>query len=187
MDLHQKKTFSYAEANAAKRQEFLEKIRAIRPEDLVFSDETGIDDNEVKRTGWSPRGRRCNAIKKAERITRFNITAALNMNLLFAPFLFEGYSNKAIYETYVEHVLVPALRPGMVVVIDNASFHKSEKIEQLIESVGCKILFLPPYSPDLNPIEHHWAAIKNAIRKAAETATNFYDAAVTAIGQICTA
>lgn len=109
------------------------------------------------------------------------------MNLLFAPFLFEGYSNKVVYETYIEHVLAPALRPGMVVVIDNASFHKSAKIEKLIEDVGCKILFLPPYSPDLNPIEHHWAAIKSAIRKAAEATDNFYDAAVTAIGEICIA
>lgn len=89
------------------------------------------------------------------------------------------------YETYVEKVLVPALRPGMVVVIDNASFHKSKKIIELIEAVDCRVLFLPPYSPEFNPIEHFWAHIKNAIRKAAETITDFYDAAVHALGTMC--
>lgn len=90
------------------------------------------------------------------------------------------------YETYVEHVLAPTLQPGMVLVIDNASFHKSKKIIEILESVGCRVLFLPPYSPDFNPIEHYWTAIKHAIRLAAETIKNFYDAAVHALGQMCT-
>jgi transposase len=137
--------------------------------------------------GWAPRGERCHAQKKAERKTRYNITAALNQNLLFAPFLFEGYSNKIVYETYVERVLVPALRPGMVVIIDNASFHKSKKITELIEAASCRIIFLSPYSPDFNPIEHHWTAVKNAIRKAAEGIKDFYEAAIQALGEICTA
>jgi transposase len=152
---------------------------------LVYSDETGIDDNEVMLTGWAPRGERCHAQKKAERTTRYNITAALNLNLLFAPFLFEGYSTKAVYEIYVEQVLAPALKPGMVVVIDNASFHKSKKIIELIEAVQCRVLFLPPYSPDFNPIEHLWTAVKNAIKKAAESIDDFYEAAVQALGEMC--
>jgi transposase len=152
---------------------------------LVYSDETGIDDNEVMPTGWAPRGERCHAQKKAERTTRYNITAALNLNLLFAPFLFEGYSNKAIYETYVEQVLAPALKPGMVVIIDNASFHKSKRIIELIEAVQCRVIFLPPYSPDFNPIEHLWTAVKNAIKKAAESVGSFFEAAVQALGEMC--
>lgn len=104
---------------------------------------------------------------------------------MFAPFLFEGYSNSAVYETYVEKVLAPTLKPGMVVIIDNASFHKSKKIIQLIEAVSCKIIFLPPYSPDFNPIEHHWMAVKNEIRKAAENIKDFYEAAVYALGKMC--
>lgn len=113
------------------------------------------------------------------------MTATLNCNTLFAPFLFEGYSNNDIYATYIEHVLLPSLRPGMVLIIDNARFHKSKKIIELIESAGCKIIFLPPYSPDLNPIEHHWAAIKNSIRKAALIVHDFYEAAVQTLAQIC--
>lgn len=187
MTTHQKKTFSYIEANQKKREAFLEEIKKIDPVNIVYSDETGIDDNEVPMKGWAPRGERCHAQKKAERKTRYNITAALNLNQLFAPFLFEGYSNNAVYETYVRHVLVPALKPGMVLIIDNARFHKSKVIIELIESAGCRLIFLPPYSPDYNPIEHHWTAIKNAIRKAAEGAKNFYDAAVQALSEICTA
>ena len=183
----QKKTFNYAEANQAKREKFLEEIQNIDPTKIVYSDETGIDDNEVVLTGWAPRGKRCHAQKKAERKTRYNITAALNLNQLFAPFLFEGYSNAAVYETYIERVLAPTLKPGMVLIIDNASFHKSKKVVDLIEAVGCKIIFLPPYSPDFNPIEHHWAAVKNAIRKAAETVKDFYEASVQAMGELCAA
>lgn len=152
---------------------------------IVYSDETGIDDNEVPMTGWSPKGKRCHAQKKAFKKTRYNITAALNINMLFAPFIFEGYSTAAVYETYVEQVLAPALIPGMVVVIDNARFHKSKKIIQLIEDVGSRILFLPPYSPDLNPIEHFWFAIKNAIRTAAQYCADFYNAAVKTLGEMC--
>lgn len=180
-----KKTFNYSEADPEKRKEFLETIANIKPENIVYSDETGIDDNEVAKKGWELCGKRFLAQKKAERTTRYNITAALNKNLLFAPFLFEGYSSQATYEVYVEQVLAPALRPGMVVVIDNASFHKSKKIVDLIEAVNCKILFLPPYSPDFNPIEHHWAAVKNAIRRAANSAINFYQGAINALAQLC--
>jgi len=106
---------------------------------------------------------------------------------LLAPFLFEGYSSTVVYETYVQQVLVPALKPGMVVVIDNASFHKSKKIVELIQAASCKIIFLPPYSPDFNPIEHHWTTVKNAIRRAAEKTKDFYEAAIQALGEMCVA
>jgi transposase len=183
----QKKTFGYIEANAEKRSQFLEEIASIDPSKIVYSDETGIDDNEVSTTGWAPQGKRCYAQKKAERKTRYNITAALCMNKLLAPFIFEGYSNSAVYETYIEQVLIPVLKPGMVFVIDNARFHKSKKVIELIEAVGCRVLFLPPYSPDLNPIEHFWFSIKNTIRTAAQICTDFYETAVKVVGEMCNA
>lgn len=92
-----------------------------------------------------------------------------------------------VYEKYIEHVLIPSLVPGMVLVIDNARFHKSQRIIDLVEAAGCRIIFLPPYSPDLNPIEHHWAAIKHAIRKTAESIQDFYEAAVQTLGDLCVA
>lgn len=165
----------------------MDEIKNIDPANIVYSDETGIDDNEVPPAGWALRGTRCHAKKKAERKTRYNITAALNLKLLFAPFMFEGYSNAAVYETYIERILAPRLRPGMVVIIDNARFHKSKKIVELIEAANCRLIFLPPYSPDFNPIEHYWSAIKSSIRTAAENAKNFYEAAVQVLGEKCTA
>lgn len=72
----------------------------------------------------------------------------------------------------------------MTLIIDNASFHKSKQIIEIIESVNCKIIFLPPYSPDLNPIEHHWSGIKRSIRKMATSFENFYDAIVEVLGNV---
>ncbi len=185
MDTPQKKTFGYIETNAEKRKQFLKEIKNVDPSMIVYSDETGIDDNEVSPTGWAPKGKRCHAQKKGERKARYNITAALNRNSLFASFLFEGYSTSIVYEAYIEQILAPALKPGMVLVIDNARFHKSKKVIELIEAVGCRILFLPPYSPDFNPIEHFWAAVKSSIRKAAEKIDDFYEAAVNVLGEMC--
>lgn len=147
-----------------------------------------MDDNEVKNFGWSKRNNRCRDVKKGEKKTRINITAALHKGKLFAPFLFIGYSTKATFEAYLEQVLIPALVPGMVLIIDNASFHKSKRITALIEAAGCSILYLPPYSPEFNPIEHYWAAVKTSVKKAAlKIKNNFYDAAVQALGDICIA
>lgn len=135
--------------------------------------------------GWSPRGERCYSSKKSIRKKRYNVIAALNQNKLFAPFLFEGYSNTEIYEVYIEKVLLPTLKPGKTLVIDNASFHKSKKIIDLIESVDCNVIFLPPYSPDLNPIEHLWTSLKHSIRKLASEAKDFFNAAVSGIQNVC--
>lgn len=137
--------------------------------------------------GWAPYGERCYDEKNANRNTRYNITAALNVNTLFAPFIFEGYSNQAVYETYIEQVLLPSLKPGMVLIIDNARFHKSSKIIQLIESAQCRIIFLPPYSPDLNPIEHYWSSMKTSIKRAFNTASDLYSAIVDVVGKLCIA
>lgn len=82
-----------------------------------------------------------------------------------APFYFTGYCNTEVILAWVEHILIPELEPGQTVIWDNAKFHKSPEIEILIESAGCKLLFLPPYSPDLNPIEHFWAELKAWIRR----------------------
>lgn len=83
-----------------------------------------------------------------------------------------------LFNAWVEQFLAPQLRPGQVVVMDNASFHKSAKTRELIEAVGCRVLFLPPYSPDLNPIEQFWANMKRWIKTRIPNFDKFYDAIV---------
>ncbi len=83
----------------------------------------------------------------------------------FAPFVYQGYCTAKLIEAWLQKFLLPQVQPGQVIVMDNAPFHKSNTIRELIEKSGCELLFLPTYSPDLNPIEHWWYKVKTAIRK----------------------
>jgi transposase len=94
--------------------------------------------------------------------------AGLRLSGLVAPFVRDGPINRPAFEAYVEKVLVPELWPGDVVVLDNLSSHKGPRVRALIEAVGAKLLYLPPYSPDFNPIENAFAKLKALLRKAAE-------------------
>jgi transposase len=106
-----------------------------------------------------------------------SIIAALNQKKLHSPFVFEDYTNRELFVVYLEQVLIPNLKPGDVVIMDNASFHKGETIKNIIEAAQCTLTYLPPYSPDLNPIEHLWHAVKNSIRKKmAELCGNLFQA-----------
>ena len=93
---------------------------------------------------------------------------ALTLRGMIAPFVIDGAINRAAFETYVERVLVPELRPGDIVIMDNLSSHKGPRTRALIEAAGARLRFLPPYSPDFNPIENAFAKLKALLRKAAE-------------------
>ena len=94
--------------------------------------------------------------KSAKYYQRTNIIAGLVNNKSIAPMVFNGSCETILFEIWVEKFLIKELKPGQVVIMDNASFDKSKKTRELIESVGCRLIFLPPYSPDLNPIEKFW-------------------------------
>ena len=94
-----------------------------------------------------------------------SMIAGLNNKNILAPFTFDGHCNTKLFAEYIEQKLSPVLKKDMTIIMDNASFHKSLKIRQSIENKACKLIFLPPYSPDLNPIEPYWHKIKNEIRK----------------------
>ena len=104
--------------------------------------------------------------------------AGLCNNQIIAPIIFEGNCDTRVFESYIEQILIKALKPKQVVVMDNINFHKTPKVKALIESVNCKVLFLPTYSPDLNPIEHHWFKIKHQIRKIAINFTYFFEVVI---------
>jgi transposase len=97
--------------------------------------------------------------------SRTSIIAGFNKGKPIAPLYFQGYCDTDVVLSWTQQVLIPELQPGMVVIWDNASFHLSSKFKTLIEAAGCTLLFLPPYSPDLNPIEQWWSALKARIRR----------------------
>ena len=112
-----------------------------------------------------PIGQRVYGLKKAKKTQRLNIIAALNQSRIIAPFVFEGYCSREVFNTYAEQILIKELKPGQKVIMYNASFHKSPYLKSIIENAGCNLLYLPSYSPDFNPIEHRWPGIKDSFRK----------------------
>ena len=117
--------------------------------------------------GWAPRGEGLTARFRTGRWKTMTFLAALRHDRIDAPWFIEGPIDGASFRVYVEKVLLPTLRPGDVVIMDNLGSHKSKAVRQLIRSVGAKLFFLPKYSPDLNPIEQVFAKLKHLLRKAA--------------------
>lgn len=138
------------------------------PSRLIFIDETGTSTNMARLRGRCRRGQRL--IGKVPhghwKITTF--VAGLRSNAITAPFVIDRPMNSAIFRAYLEQCLVPTLKTGDIVVMDNLSSHKSSEVREIIEAAGAKLLYLPPYSPDFNPIEQAFAKLKAHLRKAAE-------------------
>lgn len=160
-----KKSLLFSERIPLKRQTFLDEIKDIPLSELVYLDESGIDENLQRKFGWAPRGDKINGEISGKSRKRLSIIAAINEKNIKAPFYFEGYTDTEVFNGWVENVLVPELKPGQTVILDNASFHKSSKTRLLIETAGCCLKYLPTYSPDFNPIEPQWAILKARIRK----------------------
>jgi transposase len=135
---------------------------------LIFIDETWASTTMARRYGRAPRGQRLRVGVPHGRWKTTTFVAGLRLSGLVAPFVLDGPINRPAFEAYVEKVLVPELWPGDVVVLDNLSSHKGPRVRALIEAVGAKLLYLPPYSPDFNPIENAFAKLKALLRKAAE-------------------
>ena len=147
------------------RTQFKQVIEKLNPAELVYVDESGLDASLNTDYARSPQGQRVMSEKSGKRTARTSIIAGLNQGEPIAPWHFPGYCNTEGMLTWVEKELIPCLNPRMTVIWDNASFHKSPKLKSLIETAGCHLLFLPPYSPDLNPIEKWLANLKALIRK----------------------
>ena len=128
--------------------------------DIIFIDESGFCKEWLRTHGWSVKGQRCYGQYDWHLRNTTNAIGALHNSKLFAIGLFECSVNGDIFETWVEQVLLPELPKNSVVVMDNAAFHKRETTKELIENADHEILWLPPYSPNLNPIEKKWAQVK---------------------------
>jgi transposase len=116
--------------------------------------------------GWAPRGQKLLAKVPQGHWRTLTFLAALRCDRIDAPCVIDGPINGGSFLAYVEQMLLPALRPGDIVIIDNLGSHKGKAVRRLIRSVGAKLFFLPPYSPDLNPIEQVFAKLKTLLRKA---------------------
>ena len=116
-----------------------------------------------------------------KRFGRQSVVSALKDKKFLAPMCFEGTCDTELFNVWLKQELLPSLTPGQVLILDNASFHKSITTRKLVESYGCEIIFLPPYSPDLNPIEKYWANMKTKIREILPTVATLseaFDAAI---------
>lgn len=162
------------------RQAWFDGQPDLDPERLVFIDETWASTNMARRHGRCPRGQRLRLGVPHGHWKTTTFVAGLRTTGIAAPFVLDGPINRVAFETYVEKVLAPELKPGDVVIMDNLSSHKGPKVRQMIEAVGAILLFLPPYSPDLNPIENAFSKLKALLRKAAERTV---DGLWTAIGR----
>lgn len=162
-----------------------ERQPAMQPERLVFLDETWAKTNMTRLRGRAPRGRRLVAAAPHGHWKTTTFVAALRSDGLVAPGVFEGAINGRSFLAYVRQILAPVLKPGDIVVMDNLGSHKVAGVRDAIEAAGATLRYLPPYSPDLNPIEQVFAKIKSDLRKqAARTVDALWQALGTIAAQL---
>lgn len=141
----------------------------------MYVDEAGIDNREEYPYAYCEIGQRYHALISGKRAERVSWIAALKLGNLFAPMTFEGSCNRDLFEMWLEKCLLQQLQPGDVIVIDNASFHRSQTIDEIVAEAGCELWYLPPYSPDLNKIEHWWFVLKNWMKQRWDEFNSFRD------------
>jgi transposase len=145
-----------------------EVMPALDPRRLVFVDETWAKTNMTRPRGYAPRGQRLVATAPHGHWHTTTFVGAITTRGFIAPLVIDGAVNGELFVAYVEQVLVPELRRGDVVVLDNLGSHTAAGVRAAVEGAGCRLLFLPPYSPDLNPIENAFSKLKRLLRSAAE-------------------
>jgi transposase len=152
----------------SRREQWFEDQLDLDPERLVFIDETWASTAMTRRHGRCVRGERLRIGVPHGHWKTTTFVGALTLRGFVAPFVLDRPINRDAFEAYVERVLVPALREGDIVIMDNLSSHKGQRVRDLIEAAGAELRYLPPYSPDFNPIENAFSKLKALLRKAAQ-------------------
>lgn len=152
------------------------------PHRLVFIDETSLKTNMTRLRGRAPQGTRLNGVAPFGKWRTQTFIAGLTTDALIAPWIIPGAMNGDAFATYVETQLAPELQPGTVVILDNLSTHRNAKAAAALKARGCWFLYLPPYSPDLNPIEMAFSKLKANLRRVG---ARTYDQLIQAAGDIC--
>jgi transposase len=184
----QKKSLIASERDEQQRAEFRDRIAQRDHDDFVIVDETGSNLNLTPRYSRAPRGVRARG--RVPRNTPANTTLIASMTRagMGPSVAFDGATDKHAFEAYVETFLLPSLRAGQVVVLDNLSVHKSSRFRELVEERGCEVWYLPSYSPDLSPIEEAFSKLKTLLRKAqARTKEALLEALGASLSQITAA
>jgi transposase len=153
--------------------------QSLDAQQLVFVDEMGTNISLSSLYAWAPKGERAHCSVPRNRGANTTVLSSMSAEGMGSSLTVEGATTSVVFETYVEQVLAPTLRRGQVVVMDNLSAHKGERVRELVEERGCELIYLPAYSPDYNPIEEAFSKIKGLVRKA-EARTK--EALVEAIG-----
>ena len=179
-DHTKKKTTCYQEQDQEKVAAYQEEIKDVPPEKIAYVDECGIDTYLYREYGYAPHGQKVFDQISGRKYKRCGIVAARMANQILAPFQYSGTMDSTLFECWFSEQLLPALEKNTVIVMDNASFHSKKRLISVAQNAGCKLIFLPPYSPELNPIEKFWAWIKRFLRKILSSAASFDDALFTA-------
>jgi len=162
----------------------LEQIEDIPVEQIAYVDEMGMDQFLYREYGWSLRGKPLLGKVSGRKFKRVGIVGAKVGKSIVAPLQYDGTMDSHLFEAWFETRLLPSLAKNMVVVMDNASFHRKRKLYPLAQQAGVRLVFLPPYSPELNPIEQFWAWLKRHLRKILPLYASF-DEAIYSAFQVC--
>jgi len=166
------------EKNDELRTQFIETVESYPQYKLYFIDECGIDRYMYREYAYSPKGSIVRGNISGKKYKRTNVIAAKCCDRIVAPMLYEGSTDCVLFEHWFEWMLLKSIPKHSVLIMDNAAFHRKSKLLQIAANAECDVLFLPPYSPDLNPIEHFWAWLKCKLRDILHLYSNFDDALI---------
>lgn len=164
--------------NQKRRAAWRESLNRIDPARLVFLDESGVTTEMTRRYGRAPRGERVREATPAGHWSTLTVLGALTTRGLLASMTVESATDGDVFLAYLDAVLCPGLQPGQIVIADNLSAHNVEGVRERIEATGAALLYLPPYSPDFNPIEKAWSKIKQRLRKVQARTLEWLEEAV---------
>lgn len=160
----QKKSLAASERDEEARTAWRKAVAALNPQQFVFVDESGTHTALTRLYGWAPHDQRATGSVPRNHGKNTTLVAALTPDGLHEPWLIEGAMTTETFAWYIAERLAPSLRPGQIVVLDNLSAHKAERIGAAIAAHGCTLLYLPPYSPDYTPIEQAFSKLKAILR-----------------------
>ena len=164
------------EKSDEKRSEYLETIESYPQYKLYFVDECGLDKYLYREYGYSLKGVPVVGKTSGKKFKRTNIVAAKNGDRIVAPMIYDCSTDSVLFECWFENMLLKSIPWYSVIVLDNATFHSKKRLRELASKTNCDVIFLPPYSPDLNPIENFWAWLKSRLRKILPVFDSFDDA-----------